>query len=510
MSPYESRIPADAVEGKRPFRLKLDDQRELVLVRSGELVIALQGQCPHAGAKLADGAICGQRLVCPWHKASFAVGDPAREDGALLEPPAVSGLVRYPVRREGDTLVIGHEALAPAGRPPEVLREPDSGPPGCGAQPVLAVIGTGAAGAAAVACLRESGFAGRVLLIGDETPYDRTSLSKFGLSGQMPPEQVPPLLEPAFYEEHRIERVAGRVELLDVAERRLRLAGGDTLAYDQALLCPGGAPVRPALPGVELAGVLTLRNLDDQRAILAASQDGGTVVIVGGSFIGLEAASALRERDVKVSVVMRQPVPLRRQVGEAAGRALRTLHEQAGVRFHAGALAAIEGGDRVRAVRLDSGERIETGLVLLATGVRPATGFVRGLALAADGAVEVDRAMRAAPGLYAAGDVAAFPAGDGRVRIEHWRVAQQQARIAARNMAGLASVWEATPYFWTYHYGKRFEVLGHPAAWDAAELDGDPERGDFIARLSRAGQLVGVVACGRERDTAALEPLLRI
>lgn len=492
----ETRIPTAGIPQRQPFRLKLDDARELVLIRNGEHIAALQAHCPHAGAPLAEGAVCGERLVCPWHKASFDI-----TDGALLEPPALVPLARYPVRHASGEVVVGHEA------------QPSSPAAPIRTQPVAAVIGTGAAGAAAVACLRENGFAGRVLLIGDETPYDRTSLSKFGLAGQMPPEKVPPLLEQAFYEQHGIERLDARVRLLDVARQRLELADGRTLSYDTALLCPGGEPVRPDLPGIGLTGVLSLRNLADQRAILEATEARSPVVIVGGSFIGLEAASALRERDIPVAVLLREPVPLARQIGETLGRALRTLHEQAGVVFHEAGLAAVEGEGRVRSVRLETGERLPAGLVLLGTGIRPATGFLRGLPLAEDGAVLVDETMRAAPGLFAAGDVAAFPAAGGRVRIEHWRVAQQQARIAARNMAdagGAAARWDATPFFWTYHYGKRFEVLGRPAEWDQTEIDGEPLAGDFIARLKHHGRLVGVVACGREQETAALEPMLRL
>ncbi|MDI7067121.1 FAD-dependent oxidoreductase, partial [Klebsiella pneumoniae] len=145
------------------------------------------------------------------------------------------------------------------------------------------------------------------------------------------------------------------------------------------------------------------------------------------------------------------------------------LHEDHGVVFHLKQqVSAFEGDETVREVVLENGTRIAADAVLIGTGVSPATGFIEGLPLGKDGGVIVNAGMQAAPGLYAAGDVAVFPLHENQepLRIEHWRVAQQHARIAAQNMCGARNRYTGAPYFWTYHYGKNFEYLGHATQWD--------------------------------------------
>jgi NADPH-dependent 2,4-dienoyl-CoA reductase/sulfur reductase-like enzyme len=144
--------------------------------------------------------------------------------------------------------------------------------------------------------------------------------------------------------------------------------------------------------------------------------------------------------------------------------------------------------------------------VLVGTGVTPATGFIKGLPLHKDGGVIVDAGMQAAPGLYAAGDLAAFPLHDNQepMRIEHWRVAQQQARIAAQNICGLGKRYAGVPYFWTYHFGKRFEYLGHASEWDNLVVDGELDQQQFVALYVKDSNVVAALACDRETQTARL------
>jgi len=479
----------------RGLRVALDDQ-QILLVRTGDDVQAFQADCPHAGAPLEQGAICQGRLVCPWHKAVFRVSD-----GALIEPPALAALTRYPVQvsPEGDVLVsaesYGFEYPSPDGD-----------------RRTAAIIGAGAAGAAAALALRERGFGGTILLIGQESgpPYDRTALSKFVLAGQMPPDEVPPVLPETELVAHNIRQVFGRVERQDVAGRRVQMADGSAHGYDMALVATGGTPRRPDLPGADLAGVHVLRARDDAAGILAEVRPGARVVILGASFIGLEVASALRAQDVAVAVVSPEEVPFARQFGPEIGGMFRDLHEANGVAWHLpGQAARLEGEGRVRRVVLEDGTVLAADLVILGVGVRPATDFIRGLELSEDGGIPVDAGMRAAEGLYAAGDIARFPLGATEVRIEHWRVAQQQARIAAHNMLGGDDRYEGVPFFWTYHYGKRFEYLGHASAWDEVVIEGDLDEQRFVALLVRQGMVAAVVGCERERATALLSEQLR-
>jgi NADPH-dependent 2,4-dienoyl-CoA reductase/sulfur reductase-like enzyme len=259
-----------------------------------------------------------------------------------------------------------------------------------------------------------------------------------------------------------------------------------------------------------------LRSREDAAAILADVKPGARAVVIGGSFIGLEVASSLRAQKAEVAVVMPDEIPFVKQFGKRIGQSLRALHEKNGVVFHSPAKPArLEGGAHVETLTLEDGCRLPAGLVVVGVGVRPATRFVSGLELAKDGGLLVDAHLRAADAIYVAGDVAAFPTPDGeRTRIEHWRVAQQQARIAAANMLGGAARFEAAPFFWTYHYGQNFDYLGHASSWDEEVVVGDVEAQNFVALLLQGERVAAVVACQRQRLTAALAqrmaaPLMR-
>ncbi|MET0401301.1 MAG: FAD-dependent oxidoreductase, partial [Cystobacter sp.] len=484
---------AELEEG-RGRRVELGAEK-ILLVREGDTVRAYQASCPHAGGPLEEGVIRAGRIICPWHKGNFRVSD-----GALCEPPALDSLARYPVQVEGGVVYVTPRPIPP----PEPSRREDPR--------TFVLVGAGAAGAAAASALRESGFGGRILLVGREphAPYDRTSLSKFVISGDMAPGKVPPLRPPGFYAAKGIERIEARVTRLDVKARRVELEDGRSFSYDAALVAPGGEPKRLEVPGAGLEGVSTLRTLEDAEVLLAQAPPGARAVILGNSFIGLEAASALRHRKVEVTVVAPHDIPFVKQFGEQVGRMFKSLHERNGVVFRSGTTAArFEGKGRVSAVVLEDGERLAAELVLVATGVRPATGFLQGLVLREDGGIPVDASMRAAEGLFAAGDVAAFPLGGRTVRIEHWRVAQEHARLAVRNMLGASEPYAGVPFFWTYHYTRRFEYLGHADVWDEVRIDGDLEGLSFVALLIKDGQVAAAIACDRERATAALLERMR-
>jgi NAD(P)H-nitrite reductase large subunit len=424
----------------------------------------------------------------------------------VLEPPALVGLDRYPVVVTGDDVMVTPEKI------PQPARNANAKEPHC------VVIGAGAAGAAACAALRESDFGGRITLVGSEphAPYDRTSLSKFVPSGEMAPADVPPLLAPDWLERHDVERIVQKVARLDVPGRTIHFESGAALTYDTALLATGSVPKLPHIPGVELGGVHVLRSLDDAAALVDAVGDDASetqVVILGSSFIGLETAAALRKRGTPVTVISPEKVPFAKQFGERAGAMFRALHERNGVVFHLEAkVASLEGEEgNVHQVMLENGEHVAADIVLLGTGVTPATGFVEGLPLQKDGGVLVNAGMQAACGLYAAGDIAVFPLHEDQepVRIEHWRVAQQHARIAAQNMCGARHRYVGVPYFWTYHFGKNFEYLGHASEWDEIVTDGDLDRQRFLSLYLKDDKVVAVLACEREAQTARLIDAMR-
>lgn len=463
----------------RPLRVQAGSE-ELVLIRQGDQVRAYQGNCPHAGAPLDEGVVCAGLLVCPWHKAAFAV-----DDGVVCEPPALADLRRYKTWVKGDEVWVDDQPL-PAIEPP---RHSDAR--------CFVVVGAGAAGSAAVATLLAHGFAGRLVWIDQERQpaYDRTALSKFVIAGQMPPDEVPALLDADALRKGQLERKHGKVRTLNSQKRQLTLADGQQIDYDACLLATGGKALRPDIPGADLPGVFTLRSREDAAQLLDAAEPGQPVVIIGDGFIGLEAASALRKYGLQVHVVTRHEVPLARQLGERIGRSIRALHERKGVTFHGPTeVERIEGQNKVEAVQLANGERLQTPLVLLGTGVKPVTAFLQGVPLTEDKSVRVDAEMRAADGLWAAGDIATFPLTGRPVRIEHWRLAQQHGVIAAANMLGEQRRYADVPFFWTYQHGRTYEVLGHARDWNRVEFVGEPEKGDFIALQCMDDRVEAVVA----------------
>jgi NADPH-dependent 2,4-dienoyl-CoA reductase/sulfur reductase-like enzyme/nitrite reductase/ring-hydroxylating ferredoxin subunit len=473
----------------RATEIKVGDKK-IVLIRFSEQVRAFQGECPHAGAPLSDGAICAGKLICPWHKAAFSTND-----GSLCEPPALDALQRFAAK------VVDGEVLVDD-QPLPSLDENEATDSRC-----FVIVGAGAGGTAAACALREKGFGGRLVLIDPQTEagYDRTALSKFVIAGDMQPEEVPALREEEFYREQDIRRVTAKVTALDAQARRVTLDDSQHIDYDSALISTGGIAQLLDLPGAGLPQVLTLRSRDDAQAILNAAQPDGNAVIIGDSFIGLEAASALRKRGLSVTLLARHETPFIKQFGERIGSALRRLHEQNGVLFRTHVEAVrFEGEHHLQSVVLNNGERLPADVVLVGTGVRPATDFVQGVEHAKDGSLLVDAGMQVCAGLWAVGDMATFPRSGTMLRIEHWRLAQQQARIAALNMLGGNEQFRDVPFFWTFHFGKRIDYLGHAAQWDDIIFKGEPERFVFIGLICRDGQVIAAVACKYERAMALL------
>ncbi|MEN5143874.1 FAD-dependent oxidoreductase [Pseudomonas juntendi] len=484
----------DQLDEHRPLRVQAGSE-ELILVRQGEQVHAFQGNCPHAGAPLDEGVVCGGLLVCPWHKAAFAV-----DDGVVCEPPALADLRRYKAWVKGDEVWVDDQPLPP-------IEPPRHSDARC-----FVVVGAGAAGSAAVATLLNHGFSGRLVWVDQERQpaYDRTALSKFVIAGQMAPDEVPALLEADALRKGHLERKHGKVRSLNSQKRQLTLADGQQIEYDACLLATGAKTLRPELPGIDLPGVFTLRSREDAAQLLDATEPGQPVVIVGDGFIGLEAASALRQYGAQVHLVTRQDVPLAQQLGERIGRSIRALHERKGVIFHGPTeVERIEGQDKVEAVVLANGERLQTPLVLLGTGVKPATAFLQGVPLGEDKSVRVDAEMRAAEGLWAAGDIVTFPLTGRPVRIEHWRLAQQHGVIAAANMLGEQRRYADVPFFWTYQHGRTYEVLGHAQDWNRIAFVGEPEQGDFMALQCVDDRVEAVIAMGYSDTMATLSQRMK-
>lgn len=495
----ESTVKLSELPNSGLHAVRIGEEEVLLAQVDGE-VFALQAKCPHAGAPLEKGVLSGHRLVCPWHHACFDV-----RGGELLEPPALDDLKRYQVTRTDDEIRV---TLAELPGPERPQPAPD--------ERTFVVVGGGAAGEACAQTLRRQGFGGRVVMLsaGEEAPYDRTALSKKYLAGQAGSDQLP-LRAGDWYDRNDVElRLNTAVEKVDVEAREVHLAGGETLPYDGLLFATGGVPRSLDVPGADLGNILVLRTPQDVGRIIARLPQATNIVIVGSSFIGLEAASSVRTRgDWNVTVVGQEDVPFESTLGGAVGQYFQKLHEEHGVTFRLGAeVERFEGDGDVRAVILKGGERLDADLVLVGIGVRPATGALPKELLTGRGEIKVGADMRAAPNLYAAGDITRFPdpqTGDP-IHVEHWRVAQQHGRAAAMNLLGAGTDYAGVPYFWTFHYGQNLRYAGHAEGWDETVTWGDVARGEFAVFYVKGGRVRAAAGVKRDTALAAAEELLRL
>ncbi len=472
-------------------------EEEILLVREGDAVHACGGKCPHYGAPLAEGVLLGHEVVCPWHNARFDVWT-----GRLVAPPALDDLPAYQVEVEGDDVYV---------RSVQVAKRPQR----TGKGKTVLIVGAGAAGEAAAETLRREGFDGRVVMVTPEQdlPYDRPNLSKDFLAGKAKPEWLP-LRSEEFYRQQQIEVLTGtRVVALGARERVAHMQPGGKLPFDLCLIATGGTPRKLTVPGAELAGVFTLRSLADARALEAAAAKAGKALIVGAGFLGLEAASALRSRGLQVAVVAPEPVPLANILGDGVGTCLRQLHEEYGVEFHLGRMVQeFRGSGAVAQAVLSDDKRLEIDLAIVGIGIVPVVDFLEGSGLVEGGAVPVDaRLQTKAPGVFAAGDVAAVLQGadGGRQRVEHWAVAERQGQHAARAMLGDPGAYEEVPFFWTRQHGVSLKYAGSAHRFEAVLYRGDLRTRRFLAGYFAGGRLVAAASIGMSEQFAAVEAILR-
>jgi NADPH-dependent 2,4-dienoyl-CoA reductase/sulfur reductase-like enzyme/nitrite reductase/ring-hydroxylating ferredoxin subunit len=487
------------------------DMREVVvgeikvlLTRLKGRFYAIGGECTHYGGPLAEGALHGHHVVCPWHQAVFNV-----MNGDLEEPPALDAQPCFEVRVEADDVIVRVSEKAENRRTPAMARRD----PADGRN--FVILGAGAAGLMAAETLRQDDFKGRIIMLTSDSrlPYDRPNLSKGYLSGEAGPEALP-WRTAEFYRDHDIEVLLDhRVTRVEPSRKTVTLADGATLGYDALLLAPGGVPRSLDLPGSQWPNVFTLRSADDADAIIGAAGRASRAVAVGAGFIGMETAAALTKRGLAVTVAGSGTVPLKRQLGREIGGLLQQVHEEKGVAFRLGRkIVRLEGNGRVQAVVLDNGEVLPADLVVVGLGIRPATEMLNGVELNPDGSVSVNRHMQVAEGLYAAGDVARFPDWrDGApIRIEHWRLAEQHGRVAAHNLAGRRVEYAGVPFFWSEQFDLFFQYVGYAAAWDEVILHGDLAGRNFLAYYVKGGRVLAAAGLQRDRQLAALAHLMRL
>jgi 3-phenylpropionate/trans-cinnamate dioxygenase ferredoxin reductase subunit len=366
-------------------------------------------------------------------------------------------------------------------------------------QPAYVIVGASLAGAKAAETLRQEGFDGAVVLIGteEERPYERPPLSKGYLLGKEPRDSI--FVHPeSWYAEHDIDLRRGvTVTSVDRSGRRVGLAGGESVPYDRLLITTGSSPRRLNVPGADLEGVLYLRTVGDSERLGAALRGGGSVVIAGAGWIGLETAAAARECGCEVTVVEPEGTALHRSLGPELGEVFADLHRSHGVTFRFGeGLSEMTGSSgKLTGAVTSSGEELAADTVIIAIGVVPNAAIAAEAGLEVDNGIIVDEALRTSdPDIFAAGDVmnAFNPLLGRRIRVEHWANALNSGPAAARSMLGQTVSYDRVPYFYSDQYDLGMEAAGlpEPGTYDEVVYRGDKDSLEFIAFWLADGAVV--------------------
>jgi 3-phenylpropionate/trans-cinnamate dioxygenase ferredoxin reductase subunit len=379
------------------------------------------------------------------------------------------------------------------------------------------IVGAGLAGAKAAQTLRDAGFDGDVVLLGEEPerPYERPPLSKGLLLGTAGRETVF-VHEAGWYTEHDVDlRTGVGVAAIDRTARQVELADGQRIGYDALLLATGSTPRPLDVPGAYLDGVLQLRTLADSDRITAALVDGAHLVVVGAGWIGLEVAAAARQCGAAVTVVERSQLPLLRVLGPDIAPVFVDLHRDNGVTFRLGAaVREFRGDGRVSSVLLHDGSKLPADAVVVGIGVHPNVGLAEMAGLAVDNGVVVDQSLRSSDArIYAAGDVANayHPRYGTHLRVEHWATALHSGPAAARSMLGTGVVYDRLPYFYTDQYDLGMEYTGHapPGGYDTVVVRGEIAKREFVAFWTAGGRVVAGMNVNVWDVTADIENLIR-
>ncbi len=473
----------------------------VLLVRRGDEVFAIGAICTHYGAPLEEGLLVGDTVRCPWHHACFSL-----RTGKALRAPALDPISCWRVEEVRDvarqftpieqrvSAVFVREKLEGVARPSRALA---AGIPGS-----IVIVGGGAAGNAAAETLRHEGYSGRITMLSADksAPCDRPNLSK-GYLGGVASDESNLLRSAEFYKDHKIDlRLDARVAAIDIRSRYVELADGSRHGYGTLLLATGADPVRLEVPGGNLPHVHYLRTLADSRALVAKALASRRAVVIGSSFIGLEAAASLRARNIEAHVVGPETIPMEKILGSEVGNFICRLHEEHGVAFHLG--TTVTSIDE-QSVTLKNGKKLQADLVVIGIGVRPAISLAERAGLAVDRGITVDEYLETSvPSVFAAGDIARWPdqlTGE-RIRVEHFVVAERQGQTAARNILGYRERFDAVPFFWTEQYDFGLGYVGHAERWDKAEIKGSLERRDCTITYQRAGKKLAVATVHRDLE----------
>lgn len=375
--------------------------------------------------------------------------------------------------------------------------------------PVI-IVGAGHAGYQVAASLRQTGFAERICLINDEAhlPYQRPPLSKAYIKGSAGPESL--MFRPEkFYQDQRIELIAGRAVSIDRSERKVLLASGETLAYGHLVLATGARNRLLDLPNANLPDVKYLRILDESEALRAILPSKARVVVIGAGFIGLEFAATARIKGLEVDVLELAPRVMARAVTAEVSEYFQARHREAGIRIHLGVQATsieAQGGKdtgNVTGVSLSDGRHLPADLVVVGVGVLPNIELAAEAGLPVAAGIIVDEYLSTAdPNISAIGDCALFasPRFGGSLRLESVQNATDHARCLAARLTGDRKPYDGHPWFWSDQGDDKLQIAGLTTGYDRVVLRGDPAKKAFSAFCYHGDKLLGIESINRAGD----------
>lgn len=381
------------------------------------------------------------------------------------------------------------------------------------------IVGAGQAGMQIAVSLRDEGFDGSITMVGEEPhgPYQRPPLSKAYLAGDADEESLE-LRTPEFYVDNRIVVITDEkvVKLFWGEEHGVAVTDtGREIAFDQLALTTGAGPRLLDVPGGELSGVLTMRDLADAKTLKTHWDDVQNVVVIGGGFIGLEVAGVARKHDKNVTVLHSSDRLMRRAVGPATSEFFKQAHERRGavIRFNSSIARLIGEGGKVTGVELADGEVLPADIVMVGIGAIPRIELADQLGLGTErGAILVDSAARTSdPRVVAAGDAVLFPhplGGEGLVQLESVQNAVDQAKVAAKTLMGIETEYRAVPWFWSDQADLKLQMAGLSAGYDQTVLRGNPDEEKFSVLYYRDGRIIAVDAVNDVSDYMAVRRAL--
>lgn len=370
------------------------------------------------------------------------------------------------------------------------------------------IVGAGHAGAQLASQLRQLGYAGRVTVIGDEPemPYERPPLSKEYLAGKKTFDRLL-IRPPTFWEEHAIAMHLGRrVVAVSAGERRVLTDDGTEYAYGDLVWAAGGEPRTLSCPGSELAGLHVVRHRADVDRMATELADVTRVVVIGGGYIGLEAAAVLTELGKKVTVVEAQDRVLSRVAGVPLSRFYEKAHRERGVEFHLSAAVERLVGQhgRVCAVQLSDGTELPAQMVIVGIGIVSSVAPLAGADMAAGGVLVDGLCRTSLPHVYAIGDCAAhankYAVDDAPIRLESVQNATDQAKVVAKVLTGQSENYDAVPWFWSDQYDIKLQTVGISAGHDETVVRGDPDSGAFSVVYLNNRRVIALDCVNAVRD----------